>query len=90
MKDWFNQPIPEPVKPDKHSNPCVALYGKGPEGTTCGQCVQIAGISMAKTFYKCRLRTNTHGAKSDHKLRYPTCGRFEQRENPIPLYDGRG
>ena len=89
MIDWFNQPIPEPTKPAKGENPCIALYGKGPEDKKCGECALLVGIAHSRTFYKCRLRKNTNGPASDHKRKYPACGRFEQRTEPIPLYDGR-
>lgn len=92
--DWLGQPIavPQSAKPDKDTNPCIALYGPGPDGQTCKNCSLIAGLGLSKTYYKCRIRKNTHSAKTDHKLKWQACAKFEQREagQDIPLYDGRG
>lgn len=90
--DWFGMPITVPEKPaktDKGVNPCLAVYGTGPEGQKCKGCTLIAAIGVSKNYYKCRLRKLTHSASSDHKLRWPACGKFEQREagEDIPLYD---
>jgi hypothetical protein len=86
--------LPEkPVKVARDEpNPCIEVYGPGPAGQTCQGCRQIAGISMSKVYYKCRLRQNTHGKKTDHKLRWPACAKFEPRPEgePLPIYDGRG
>ncbi len=91
LLDWFGNEIPEPIKPDSTSpNPCVNLYGPGPDEAQCKDCTQIAGICKAKTYYKCRLRENTHGKATDHKLRWSACAKFVKREGNIPLYDGRG
>ena len=78
--------------PKRDENPCIALYGAGPEGKRCKDCVHLIGICKAKTYHKCLLRKNTHGAKTDHKLRWQACAKFEERSQniPMPLYDGRG
>ena len=81
--------LPEPVKPAEQPNPCVALYGPGPDGAKCRDCALLAGIRHDTTWYKCRLRKNTHGAATDHKVRWPACGRFERRTDDIPLYRGK-
>ncbi len=87
--DWFGNPIPVAPQPDPKANPCLAVYGPGPEGKTCSECALLVGIAKARTYYKCRLRRNTNGPATDHKRRWPACGKFEQREGSIPLYDGR-
>lgn len=85
--DWFGNRIEQ--KPSSE-NPCVQLYGAGPESKTCRQCSQIAGIRGAsKTFFKCKLRKATHGSGTDHKISWPACARFEQRSGDIPVYDRR-
>ena len=72
-------------------NPCVLLFGPGPDGKQCRDCAQLAGIAYSKTVFKCRMRPNlTHGAKTDQRKTYPACAKFEQRTDEIPLYDGRG
>jgi hypothetical protein len=91
-----SQPAALPEKPVKvardEPNPCIALYGPGPAGQTCQGCQQLAAIAVNKTFYKCRLRKNTRGPGSDHRMRWPACAKFEQRPTgqDIPHYDGRG
>ncbi len=91
LRDWNNNPIPvsQPTKPE--GNPCIALYGPGPDGATCKDCTQFVGICKARTYYKCQLRTNTSGPATDHKRSWPACAKFEKREDgkAIPLYDGR-
>jgi hypothetical protein len=84
------KPLIEVKPPPKYENPMMATYGKGPDGKQCKDCAQLAGICYAKTVYKCRLRLNTHTAKTDHKLHWYACGKFEERTKDIPLYDGRG
>jgi hypothetical protein len=83
------KPLIEVKPPPAYDNPCMATYGKGPVDKQCKDCAQLMGICMAKTYYKCRLRENTHGKATDHKLHWPACARFEQRTKDIPLYDGR-
>jgi len=87
---WVGETAPKREEPKRDENPCIALYGPGPEGKRCKDCLWIAGICKSKTYYKCKLRENTHGKATDHKLRWPACGRFEERSKAIPLYDGRG
>lgn len=78
---WDDQPITIPEKNaiDKKSNPCIALYGPGPEGAKCKDCSLLGAIKHDATWYKCKLRNNTHGRASDHKVRWPACGKFQQK-----------
>lgn len=57
-----------------------AAIGTGPKGETCGTCKHATRISFGKTFYKCALaeRGWTHGIKTDIKLRWPACGKWEK------------
>lgn len=71
-------------------NPCVLLYGAGPEDKQCRDCVAFIGIAQASTVYRCRRRDNTSVAHPDQKKTWPACAKFEQRTGDIPLYDGRG
>ena len=87
--DWFGNPMPVAPKPDPHVNPCLALYGPGPEGKTCDGCALLVGIAKAKTYYKCKQRKYTNGPATDHKRKWPACAKFEERAGRIPLYDGR-
>jgi hypothetical protein len=90
--DWFGQPIqmeqPAPAAPTS-PNPCVTLYGSDPQERQCKECAQLAAIAVGRTIYKCRLRKNTRSPRTDHRLRWPACAKFEQRTGEIPLYDGR-
>ncbi len=91
LTDWFGNPIkmPDQSKPSTKKNPMISVYGPGPEHQICKNCAFLAGIGAASTYYKCRLRTNTHGAKTDHRVRWPACSKFEQRTTAIPVYDNR-
>jgi hypothetical protein len=83
--DWSGETI---AKPD---NPCILLYGAGPEGKQCKDCASLVCFTASRNFYKCRQRPKlTHGAATDQKVRWPACKRFEPRTGDIPLYDGRG
>lgn len=59
-------------------NPCLALYGYGPDGKECRECSHMRYVQYSKKYWKCDLRENTHGAATDHRRRWPACGRFEQ------------
>ena len=61
-------------------NPCIALYGPGPEGMTCGRCDQMYYVEYARRYWKCGVRDNTGGPATDHRRGWPTCGKFQQRE----------
>lgn len=87
LVDWSGKAIAAPVK---HENPCIDLYGPGPEGKQCKDCARLLCFAASSNFYKCRLRKVTHGKATDHLLRYQACSRFQQRTGDIPLYDGRG
>ncbi len=87
LLDWNNEPLKIGLQVD--GNPCVAEYGTGPPDRRCGDCSHLVGIAMAKTYYKCDQRQNTHSAKTDHKRKWPACARFEERRGDMRLYDGR-
>ena len=60
----------------KGSNPCVKLYGPGPDGMRCKECKLLFRHTMSKTYFKCDLRGFTRGEGTDHKANWPACGRF--------------
>jgi hypothetical protein len=62
----------------KH-NPMVAAYGPGPEDRRCWDCAHLLRYQAGGTWFKCDLRYNTGGAATDHRARWPTCARFEER-----------
>ena len=62
-------------------NPCVRVFGRGPEGVTCKTCVHLFSHRTARRFYKCDLRAFTHGPGSDHRVGWPACGKYEAKPN---------
>ena len=65
------------------TNPCIALYGAGPEDTTCKDCIHLRYPHNYPTrHWKCDLRKLTHGTATDHKVNWPACARYEKRTEP--------
>lgn len=67
----------EVAQRQEKGNPLLPIYGPGPEGSRCGDCVHLyrkGGI--AKHVLKCDLRRNTDGEATDHRAKWPACGRF--------------
>lgn len=58
-------------------NPLLIRLGPGPEGATCGGCVHLFAKRYAGTYHKCELRGDTNGPGTDHRVRWPACGRYE-------------
>jgi hypothetical protein len=58
------------------ANPCVRLYGPGPENTRCKDCRQFFWHKMNRRYFKCALRGCTHGPATDHRANWPACKRF--------------
>jgi hypothetical protein len=78
---------PPPAKPprlvDAHpkSNPCVAAFGAGPAGKICKSCVRFQSDDYhGVTYHKCELRGMTHGPGTDHRVKWPACSKYEERE----------
>jgi len=60
-------------------NPCIAAYGRDPMGRTCKFCAHLYYKSYyPKRFYKCELRKDTNGRGTDHRVKWPACGRYER------------
>ncbi len=62
-------------------NPCVKMYGPGPAGMQCKTCSHFRSIKFANIYWKCDLRQNTHGAKTDHRKTWPACGKYQERHS---------
>ena len=60
------------------TNPLIPLYGPGPEGARCGSCSHLFARRYAGTYYKCDLRRDGSSAATDHRVRWPACGRYEE------------
>lgn len=73
-------PIEEVQRRDRiRANPMIPIYGEGPEGTTCASCVHLVlqGGTSGR-YLKCELRRNTRGPATDHRARWPACGKYEE------------
>lgn len=84
-------PLPPLTKGGSYaSNPCLVIFGPGPDGARCGTCVHLQAHKQSATWYKCAQRgTPTHGPKTDHRVRWPACGRYEaRREDGGEVHDG--
>lgn len=61
------------------SNPMLAIYGAGPSDKHCAGCEHLFVKFWAGKYYKCALRGNTNGAGTDHRVRWPACGKYAVR-----------
>jgi hypothetical protein len=75
QKVWFDVQTKSP----EMLNPCVRLYGLGPEGERCKNCTHLFARHMGNTYWKCDLRKCTRGPGSDHRVNWPACGKFERK-----------
>lgn len=76
----FALPEAAPEAPVRKTNPCLLVYGPGPEGAICWDCEHLFRRGYHTRHYlKCDLRKETRGAGSDHRARWPACGRFLER-----------
>lgn len=73
QQEWFA----EQTKHAAHVNPCVRLYGMGPDNARCKDCqLFIRRGRTRKIYFKCELRGVTNGPGTDHRANWPACGRF--------------
>lgn len=72
---WQADQLSKVATPER-VNPCVGLFGKGPEGVTCKRCTHIYHNGR---YLKCDFRTHTNGPGSDHKAGWPACAKFEAK-----------
>lgn len=67
-----------PIRPlgriQRSPNPCVDVYGPGPAGARCKTC---ASLSQQRGYFKCALRAESRGAKTDHRANWPACRKYE-------------
>lgn len=79
---WGEEEAPEPptvalTTRKEAGNPLIPRYGAGPEGALCRECVHFLRVHYhSRNYMKCDLRKLTHGAGSDHRSRWPACGKF--------------
>ena len=57
-------------------NPCVNVYGYM-KGKKCRDCKHLFVRQYSKRYYKCGLRRNTASERTDHRVNWPACGKWE-------------
>ena len=72
------------VKTKPKGNPCIPVFGKGPEGKICKHCTHLHRKRYSKTYIKCGLRPNTNGPGTDHKAGWEACGKYEEKPPSTP------
>ena len=76
---WLNDQMAKATTPER-VNPCVGIFGSGPAGRVCRECVHLYRKVMGKTYLKCALRRNTGGPATDHRARWAACAKFEEEK----------
>lgn len=62
------------------ANPLLPIFGPGPDGAKCGDCEHLFRQGgTAGTYYKCELRSLSRSASTDHRVRWPACGKYVER-----------
>ncbi len=65
---------------NEQTNPCISLYGTGPEKQTCKGCIHLRyPLQYSAKHWKCDLRKLSHGTATDHRVGWPACARYEKR-----------
>src|SRR4051812_7898721 len=60
-------------------NPCLDVFGQGPDGATCKTCQHLEQHNGgSRNYYKCNLRPRSGGPGTDHRLNWPACGKHEE------------
>ena len=78
LLDWNNNPI---GPTEKSVNPCVDLFGPGPDGVQCKECIHLHYYHQSARWYKCDQKPkHMRGISGDHKVRWPVCKRYEKRK----------
>lgn len=70
----------EPLGP-LNPNPCVNLYGLGPAGARCGDCLHLKRYHQSARWNKCEFRKGARGGEggpaTDHKVKWQACARYQ-------------
>lgn len=87
----FEVSLVEQPKPEAKEHDCIAVYGPGPVEKRCRDCIHLHTMDFwsGRKAYKCDLRKLTHGRKTDHSPKWPTCGRFVEGQGPVHSIDPR-
>ncbi len=82
MLDWNNVPIRTTSELDS-INPCVRLYGAGPDDKQCKDCVHLYTFHQSARWFKCDQRPrHRKGISGDHRVRWPACAKYQKVEGP--------
>jgi hypothetical protein len=76
---WMSDQLAKLATPER-VNPCVQIFGPGPADKRCKECKFLFANVKSKRYYKCELRDFSNGPKTDHKVNWPACGKFEARK----------
>lgn len=83
LLDWKDQPIQPPQQ--ETGNPMTEREGPcSIEKATCQHCEHIYELYKFKPERRCDFRGD-----AKHLMRWPACAKFELREGPMRIYDGR-
>lgn len=74
---------PDSLTGGKRPNPMRALFGEGPIDTRCGSCRFLVRYRQVARWAKCSLRLNTGGRGTDHLVSWPTCAKYDPKEDPV-------
>jgi hypothetical protein len=70
--------------PSKPANPCLLIYGPGPEGRHCRDCSHLYLRSRAGRYWKCDVRRGHDGGPvTDHRVGWPACAKFDERAGDV-------
>jgi hypothetical protein len=58
-------------------NPCVRLWGPGPEGKQCKTCGHLVTWHHGRTYYKCDMRRMSRCEATDHRVSWRACAKWE-------------
>lgn len=59
-------------------NPCVRLFGEGPEGAKCKTCaLLLTTYGAGRKYYKCSLRRMSRCEATDHRVSWRACAKWE-------------
>lgn len=60
---WMGDQLAKLHTPER-VNPCIQMFGPGPEGAKCKGCVHLYSNEKSRRYYKCRFRYFSNGAKT--------------------------
>ena len=84
MNPWENWLKEQTAKPENklpaRLRSMHSLYGIR-EDQKCGNCANFVRLTgYAGTYFKCELTKWTHGAKTDWRVNWTACGKFQERK----------